>query len=467
MALRPCLSQQLTHGLAPSLDWKPSRRLTASAIKPRHAVRPLPSAVTAVTALAATAAPAAVWHAERRREMLRRHPELQRLRGADGRSLPLLILANALQLGLAIFAGQQLQQSPEAGTILAVLLLAVGVGGTLSLWSFSILHDLLHGTCVKVDRSTRENLLFWLSFPTIFGYHLYLQRGHLSHHKNLGRASMGQLFDSQRLEFEDGDVLFVAHRQPLQGQTFEVQLPGNLGTFSPSISHNVMTRFWDRSTESETANARAAKNAAWYCFSMVFERCALAINDKVVALFGRNAFFLQKPAAFHDSCATYARTAAVLHLFLWFFAGPGALLYLLLAEVAWQLPVHPACAMFVSNHGSGKRLDGSCAPSASLYVGESWGWFDWVCLFSIYHLEHHDFPDIPLLKLPELSRIAPEFYGREAMDARLPPPSLGVAPCATDWAQTVQRSFAEPEPYACSVVNGVDNEYAGEEMVAA
>jgi len=26
----------------------------------------------------------------------------------------LLILANALQLGLAIFAGQQLQQSPEA-----------------------------------------------------------------------------------------------------------------------------------------------------------------------------------------------------------------------------------------------------------------------------------------------------------------------------------------------------------------
>ena len=32
----------------------------------------------------------------------------------------------------------------------------------------------------------------------------------------------------------------------------------------------------------------------------------------------------------------------------------------------------------VSNHGSGKRLDGACAPSASLYVGESWGWFDWV-----------------------------------------------------------------------------------------
>ena len=28
-------------------------------------------------------------------------------------------------------------------------------------------------------------------------------RGHLSHHRNLGRASMGQLFESQRLNFEE------------------------------------------------------------------------------------------------------------------------------------------------------------------------------------------------------------------------------------------------------------------------
>ena len=111
-------------------------------------------------------------------------------------------------------------------------------------------------------------------------------RGHLSHHKNLGRASMGQIFDSDRLELrrircaeftskalgwfggfcvllcrsrevgytpaqrtssstllhspQDGDVLFVAHRQPLQGRPFEVDVGGL--RFSPSISHNVMTR---------------------------------------------------------------------------------------------------------------------------------------------------------------------------------------------------------------------------------
>ncbi|CAK9001426.1 unnamed protein product [Durusdinium trenchii] len=273
---------------------------------------------------------------------------------------------------------------------------------------------------------------------------------------------MGQIFDSDRLEFEDGDVLFVAHRQPLQGRPFEVDVGGL--RFSPSISHNVMTRLWD--TETPSDSIRAAKNAALYCFSMIFERCALAVNDKIVALFGRNAFFLQKPAAFHDSCATYARTAAVSHLLLWALAGPGALIYLLIAEVAWQLPIHPACGMFVSNHGSGKRVDGQCAPSASLYVGDPWGWFDWVCLFANYHVEHHDFPDIPLLKLPELRRIAPEFYGCSSRLTQQPPASLALMEANTNWSRTVFRSFASPEPYACSVVTGVDNEYGGEEEVA-
>ncbi|CAJ1415659.1 unnamed protein product [Effrenium voratum] len=392
-------------------------------------------------------APAAEWHKARRKAILRRYPELGELRGSDARTLPLLVFANAAQLGLACFAGFSLQTSDnEALSLCGVAALAVAAGGTLSLCSFSVLHDLLHGTCLRGDRTTREQLLFWLSFPTIFGYHLYLQRGHLSHHRNLGRASMGQLFESQRLNFEDGDVLFVAHRQPLQGQPFEVALPFTDLRVSPSISHNVLTRLWDRS-KGQSPDARAVRNGALYCFSMIFERCALAVNDKIVALFGRNAFFLQKPAAFHDSCAKYARVAAVLQVLLYMYCGPGALLYLLIAEVAWQLPIHPGCAMFVSNHGSARTADGGCAPTSSLYVDEPWGWFDWVCMFSNYHLEHHDFPDVPLLKLPELRTRAPEFYGLPSKAERVPSNLAVATPAATNWLATVHRSFAEPEPY--------------------
>ncbi|CAJ1345702.1 unnamed protein product, partial [Effrenium voratum] len=116
----------------------------------------------------------------------------------------------------------------------------------------------------------------------------------------------------------------------------------------------------------------------------------------------------------------------------------------------------------VSNHGSARTADGGCAPTSSLYVDEPWGWFDWVCMFSNYHLEHHDFPDVPLLKLPELRTRAPEFYGLPSKAERVPSNLAVATPAATNWLATVHRSFAEPEPYACSVVNGVDDEPPGQ-----
>ncbi|CAE8622524.1 unnamed protein product [Polarella glacialis] len=287
---------------------------------------------------------------------------------------------------------------------------------------------------------------------------------------------MGQLFDSDRNQFEDGDVLFVAHRQPVSGRPFEVRLPVPGGgaddsvAFSPSISYNVFTSLWDKGPQrgqaedtQTNATIRGIRNGALYTFSMVFERCALAVNDKIVGLVGFNPFFWQKPPAFHEGCASYSRAATVLHLALLAFCGPGALLYLLVGEVAWQLPHHPACAMFISNHGSGKRVDGKCAPTASLYIGEPWGWYDWICMFSNYHLEHHDFPDVALLRLPELTRLAPEFYGQQATVATSAPAELAVATAATDWLASVAGAFAAPQPYACSFTEGLDDGYAGEE----
>jgi len=476
--------------------------------RPRHTLAATASAVAVATASVLSApggaaqesggaerVEVAAWHAARRRAILEAHPEVADLCGPDWRTLPLLVASNIAQLGLAVVSGNALSAAGAddySMTLFGVLALATGVGGTLSLWSFSVLHDMVHGTVVRADKSTREALLFWLSFPTIFGYHLYLQRGHLAHHRNLGRASMGQLFESSRREFEDGDVLFVAHRQPLVGRAFEweVPLPGDgegKARFSPSISFNVFSRLWDRSGEGPAQSPRssdnsgggeeevelwrAIRNGALYSFSMTFERCALAVNDKLVAITGTNYFFPNKPAEFQAGCATYARCAALLHAALFALSGPGALIYLLVAELAWQLPIHPGCGMFVSNHGSGRRADGGCAPTASLYVGGAWGVFDWICMFSNYHLEHHDFPDVGLLRLPEISRIAPEFFGLEGSSSRCSPtpaPELAVALAETDWVATLRGAFATPQPYACSRLVGVlDDGYSGEQDSAA
>ena len=144
----------------------------------------------------------------------------------------------------------------------------------------------------------------------------------------------------------------------------------------------------------------------------------------------------------------------MLHLLL------GALLWLYLAEVGWQLPLHPASAMFVSNHPSLEvpRPDPSrcsrrpshapaphalahhsmahtmlrhtprqgtrraprharaspcqakeglrgCQPTASIYWGGAA--YDWLCCFSNYHTEHHDFPDVYAAPNRLLAHLAP------------------------------------------------------------
>lgn len=50
-------------------------------------------------------------------------------------------------------------------------------------------------------------------------------------------------------------------------------------------------------------------------------------------------------------------------------------------------------------------------PTYSLYYSDVWEWLHpFVGLNINYHIEHHDFSNIPFNKLPRLRRIAPEFY---------------------------------------------------------
>mmetsp|Transcript_13487 Transcript_13487/g.31951 ORF Transcript_13487/g.31951 Transcript_13487/m.31951 type:complete len:277 (+) Transcript_13487:554-1384(+) len=263
---------------------------------------------------------------------------------------------------------------------------------------------------------------------------------------------------------------------------------------------------------------------------MVFERIALWLNNSLaVCLTGRNAFFPNKPRAFHAACAAHARLSLAVQVAIFLCArhvgeaaaavsaasaagaggaalaagsvgssaavalngGVAALVYLLVAEVAWQLPTHPACAMFMSNHesrevaatengraglaaGTGGSGNGgaaaaassdtavSCQPTSSVYLGR---WYDVLCLSSNYHVEHHDFPEVPLTKLSELRRRAPEFYGLGGATAAAASSAkkggaeggegehgLVILPyfAARDWGAAVKSTFQSPGFYACT-----------------
>jgi len=396
--------------------------------------------------------------------------------------LPILIFSNIMLAYMSL--------SSVNWNILTMIFFAFFPGSVFSLWQLQILHDALHGCLLpkpkskslhdaapptilekmetKISRHRKrlhQFILFWGSMPSAFGYYLYLQYGHLTHHRNVGdpeTVSLAKVFESSEKNFEDGDVLFVAHRMKLLGETgprFQLKWPPNfvsrilsskaqndqtgaLGSTTKEIqSTKEITMSVSKSGFSMWKEGHALRNAVAFASSFLLERVLLIWNDFVVALMGKNFFFPNKPKEFHDECATYCRCAVAIRLGLCALVKSfKPLLFLYLAETLWSIPPHPACAMFITNHGSKESQDHdddgvgttSCEPSSSTYAGK---WYSIFTLGTNYHVEHHDFPTIPLHKLKMLHRIAPEMYKASSKKDNL--------------FKIMKRTFKTPEFYAC------------------
>ena len=330
---------------------------------------------------------AAQWHRERRKAMIDKYGDkilpLERESSSQYVGLPLLAVTNLSLLSLSLYSG--INDLPVS----EIFVLSIFPGSMLSLWQLQILHDCLHGSLfekkkkvaqtvnkteqhqqdqpdtnssssdkknisVNSRKQLQDNVLFWGSMPSIFGYYLYLRYGHLTHHTNVGdpdKASLAKLFDSNKSNFEDGDVLFVSHRMKLKGEigpTFE--LPFFEGTPLPnkitmSISKSGFSQ-WKTLTAAQPGNL--PWNVVMFASSFLFERFMLLLNDFVVAIVGRNFFFPNKPDSFHEECTEYARAASLLRGTLLLLGGWKSLLFLFLSETLWSIPPHPSSAMFVS-----------------------------------------------------------------------------------------------------------------------
>jgi fatty acid desaturase len=392
---------------------------------------------------AATLSDAAEWHRHRRKAMLQKYGDqilpLERSASSQNVGVPLLLMTNMSLLLLSLWSGRASLSLP------AVIALSIFPGSILSLWQLQILHDCLHGSLFQKGASRimgmqrkalQDQVLFWGSMPSVFGYFLYLKFGHLSHHVNVGdksQVSLAKLFDSDQTDFEDGDVLFVAHRMKLLGDTGPTfQLP-----FNKSLTMSI-----SKSGFNSWKPGKVIWNTCMFACSFMYERFMLVVNDCFVAITGRNAFFPNKPEAFHKACAKYARCATAVRLALLWFGGWKSLLFLYLSETLWSIPPHPAAAMFVTNHPS--SMDDStntCTPSMSTYAG---AWYSIFTLGTNYHCEHHDFPTIPLDKLAKLRQIAPEFYRSGSNDNLL---------------AIFKKTFSKPDFYACMNSNiGLERE---------
>jgi fatty acid desaturase len=454
--------------------------------------------------------PAAQWHKKRRKEMISNTEYASKILPLEQEShglyvgLPLLILSNIALASLSVLSSKL--------SIMQIIILAFFPGSMFSLWQLQISHDCLHGTLlpkkkIKNDTiSTRTStihnvndniknnnkliksitniknyvhnyivqnrnklhklILFYGTMPSAFGYYLYLQYGHLTHHKSLGderKSNLDALFNSNQKEFEDGDALFVAHRMKLKGEvgpkfTLPFALPSLPTMKKKNMNHNENDSNNKRNDDTTTTitmsisntgftlwkDNHPLRNALVFTTSFLFERVLLIWNDFVVACTGRNFFFPNKPKAFHDEVALYCRISVLVRLGLCYLAKSWkALFFLYLAETLWSIPPHPACAMFITNHGSdNSEHEEGCIPSSSTYAGKLYSLFT---LGTNYHVEHHDFPTIPLHNLGKLQKIAPEYYrgGNPSINSNTPKRKRDNV------FQIMKKTFSKAEFYAC------------------
>lgn len=128
--------------------------------------------------------------------------------------------------------------------------------------------------------------------------------------------------------------------------------------------------------------------AAWMFFFAVFQGTRLGRLQGTVPMWGRWTLINAICAILYD-----------LAILIWF--GPNALLYLFASFWFSVGGLHPLGARWVQEHYTND-------PAQETF--DYYGPLNLVALNIGYHNEHHDFPDVPWSRLPQLKKMAPEFY---------------------------------------------------------
>lgn len=100
---------------------------------------------------------------------------------------------------------------------------------------------------------------------------------------------------------------------------------------------------------------------------------------------------------------TYVNTACVLtyDLMIFYFFGINGLVYLFASFWFSIGGLHPVAARLIQEHFT---------PDSSHETFDYYGPLNVIALNAGFHNEHHDFPEMPWRNLPELKKMAPEFY---------------------------------------------------------
>lgn len=324
----------------------------------------------------------AKWHANRRKEILEKHPEIGQIPKYNPLALIPILGIPVIQF-LAAYSAQYLP-------FWLIFILAWTVGGFCSFAMFNNLHELCHRLVhPKIKGKWFEILMSVACVPsvTLQTYALF-RWGHLPHHASFGGHSVDEAKDFLREPHPDIELLIDQYFYELPQHREED--PHHILPFI--FKHPVLRVIFAVFISPFIGVVRGI------IFVPIF-----IIVSLIKCLFKKeDVNYIKKVKSLSIQLAV---TYAVL-IVLYGLAGPYALVYLFLSELcARGFLFHPGIIFALSTHKTWGTPE-SHQPTTSTY-GRT---IRWVLMNINYHVEHHDFPDIPRRYLPKVKKLAPEYY---------------------------------------------------------
>jgi sphingolipid 4-desaturase/C4-monooxygenase len=264
-------------------------------------------------------------HNIRRREILKKHPEVRNLTGPDIRLAIVTVLLVAIQLVSAYFASEF--------NFWLVLLYSYIVGATVNHALFLAIHEITHNMAFR--KQTANNWFsFFANLPIVFPYAMSFKVYHTMHHRGQGVDGI------------DVDVPAIGEAKLFKG------------FFGKALWMFIQIFFY----AFRPMFIKPIKLGKWHLFNFLFQLAGMVV--------------------------------------LVYFAGWMALVYLLICDF-FAGSIHPMSGHFIAEHyvfKEGQETYSYYGPLNKLAFNVG------------YHNEHHDFPSIPGYRLPQLKKIAPEYY---------------------------------------------------------
>ncbi|MBX3274413.1 MAG: fatty acid desaturase [Sandaracinaceae bacterium] len=124
-------------------------------------------------------------HRERRKRILRAHPEIVKLFGYDTRPVWRMALVPALQLAIAAAISALATSASAWFTALVLIAVVWTLGAMLNHYGVVVIHEASHNLCARTETQNRGIAIF-ANLPKVLPYAMTFRRHHLAHHRDMG-----------------------------------------------------------------------------------------------------------------------------------------------------------------------------------------------------------------------------------------------------------------------------------------